>query len=274
MQKITESTLKILEYLHTYRFLTPQQLLRLGVASHRNSIYRLLKELKTPKTPLIKALEFGVAVGRLPSLLYLTKDGAGLLAELWQVDLSDINYPKRKLFLSKEYLHRRTIIDFHIELRLWAERSGYEVPFFNADFDFTGNNRTKANPMRAKNRIELKKGYIIPDAVFMVQAEKKYLYVLEVHNGADSKRALRTLEQNFTALEEGGVSEQYNYEFAHRVLMVFEKAGCLKATLRRLKENALFERVGAYFLFKEVAQVQDNLFNDWIRLDNSKVGLF
>src|SRR5512132_1134794 len=135
---ITESTFRVLEYLHTYRFLTAPQFLRLGLAEHIDSVHYMLRGLIAGGH--VDFVEFGVApgIGRLPRVSYLTARGAECLAEAWRVDPKTINYPKGGRVFRHDYFHRRATIDFQIELRLFTGRSGAGVEFFHNYFDTTG----------------------------------------------------------------------------------------------------------------------------------------
>jgi hypothetical protein len=92
---LPDSNLQVMEHLHAYRFLTAPQLLRLGVASHINSLRRTLRRFETGRK-YVDWEEFGVLprIGRLPRVYYLTERGARYLAEAWRVEPAEINYPR------------------------------------------------------------------------------------------------------------------------------------------------------------------------------------
>ena len=46
---LPETNLQVIEHLHAYRFLTAPQLVRLGVASHINSLRRTLRRFETSR---------------------------------------------------------------------------------------------------------------------------------------------------------------------------------------------------------------------------------
>lgn len=76
------TNLRILELLHTYRFLTPKQFLRLGVTTHEKSLQRALQRFAT-RGKCVDFADFGVLPlkGRLPRVYFLTSRGAEYLAE-------------------------------------------------------------------------------------------------------------------------------------------------------------------------------------------------
>ena len=143
---LPDSNLQVMEQLHTYRFLTAPQLLRLGVASHVNSLRRTLRRFETARK-YVDWAEFGVLpqIGRLPRVYYLTERGARYLAEAWRVEPAEINYPRGVKLFSRDYFHRGATIDFHIELRRFAAQYGLTVEVFHSYFDTAGANRTE-NP--------------------------------------------------------------------------------------------------------------------------------
>src|SRR5512132_1230456 len=199
------------------------QLVRLGVASHINSLRRTLRRFETGRK-YVDWAEFGVLpqIGRLPRVYYLTERGARYLAEAWRVEPAEINYPRGVKLFSRDYFHRGATIDFHIELRRFAAQYGLAVEFFHSYFDTTGANRSEypAERLRHLSKVPLEDSFFIPDAIFAVRAPDgaRYLFALEVYNGIDTKRVHAQLEKHLVALGEGRISELYGYPRAHRVL--------------------------------------------------------
>ena len=192
---LPDTNLQVMEHLHAYRFLTAPQLLRLGVASHVNSLRRTLRRFETGRK-YVDWAEFGVLprIGRLPRVYYLTERGARYLAEAWRVEPAEINYPRGVKLFSRDYFHRGATIDFHIELRRFAAQYGLTVEVFHSYFDTAGANRNEnpADRLRHLSKVPLEDSFFIPDAIFAVRASdgSRYLFVLEVYNGIDTKRVL------------------------------------------------------------------------------------
>lgn len=277
---LNESKIKILELLAIYKFLTTNQLLRLGVIKHKPNLVNLLKDLRERQRPLIERIRFPVHAkfGRIQDVYYLTKYGVRFLVEHLNWNLEDIKYPKGTTsFFFRDYFHRLWTIDFHIEYRLWAESKGYEIQFFHYYFDKIGANRTtKKNLPRleALTKIPYNNGenFLLADAISMFKTpQRKYLFCLEVYTGKDTKRVINQLEKYTLALAEGQPSLKYNFNKGARVYVIFELQTTLEAVIRRMKENEIFEEFENYFLFKTVNDLKINFHRDWLTFKKKKL---
>lgn len=227
---VPTSQIKVLRYLAIYRFLTANQLVTLGVAGRRDNVYKVLRPMVRGGRPLIGKKDFGVApkVGRLPSVYYLTRYGAQTLAEHDERPLKEIAFPKGVKLFHRDYFHRLFTIDTHIRIRQEAEQSGDEILFFDTYFDKVGSNRyqSRYGQLQAKTQVELEDGggILIPDAVYSHQTRegKQYLTAVEICNGQDTKRIIKQVENHVKAIEQGLLSDKYGYEFANKVLFIFE----------------------------------------------------
>ena len=241
LETIPESGLVTLEHLHTYRFLTVPQLVRLGVAQHKQSVYRVMQTLTGSRRKYADSIDFGFVpgVGKVPRLYYLTSRGARVLAELWRTDIRDINYPKGSRLFRRDYFHRVATIDVNMAVRSWAERCGGTVEFVDTYFDKLGSNRT-AGPggkLRAKTRAEVFGKAFVPDMIYLVTLAggSQDLSTVEIHNGRDSGRFMGQMEQHKDALRRGTLSHKYDLKLPCRVRWVFEFEATMKAAIRRMK---------------------------------------
>jgi hypothetical protein len=266
-----ESNLQVLEYLHTYRFLTAPQFFRLGVTSHIESTRRTLRCCLSGGRKYVAAAEFGALPrrGRLPRVYYLTKHGAELLADVWRVDPATINYPVGTPLYFRDYFHRNATTDFQIELRQFAGAHEAEVEFFHTYFDTRGANRS-ADPaarLQRLTKVPLGDSFFIPDAIFAVRPPdgSRYLYALEVYNGIDTGRVHRQLTKHRRALEEGRLSELHRYPQAHRVLCVFENDHALRAAAERLRADPAFAVGGMrnQFAFSTLDALRKDFATGW-----------
>lgn len=92
----------------------------------------------------------------------------------------------------------------------------------------------------------------------------RYLFVLEVYNGIDTKRVHAHLEKHLVALGEGRISELYGYPRAHRVLCVFETESALQAAVRRLCEHPAFtDQMRHQFAFSTLAELRTGFAACW-----------
>jgi hypothetical protein len=278
---LPDTNLSVMEQLHTYRFLTPSQMVRLGITSHMNSLRRTLRRFEIGRK-YVDYTEFGVfqKLGRLPRVYYLTEGGAKYLAEAWRVDPKEINYPRGVKLFSRDYFHRSATIDFHIELRMFAERFHANVEFFHTYFDTKGANRAEdpENRLQRLSKVPLgKDGFFIPDSIFSLRTAdgERYLYAVEIYNGIDTKRVHTQMEKHIIALGEGKISDLYGFPNAHRVLCIFESDAALMAAEKRLREDELFsEQMRKQFALSTLSRLRGNFACNWQFLEKGRNTIF
>ena len=246
---LQETNLKILELLKRFKYLSSSQLIKLGVASSQPATSRILQRFfknkdGVIKSPLINKLTFQPhpTRGKLENLYCLNKRGALFLSEYLDKDLSEIEYVKGSGFFAKDYFHRVTQIDYHINLYLQSQKEGFTIDFFYNYFDKTGSNNSNSNQrLEAKTKIIYEDGsFFIPDGIYQITKQldnkqtQNYLFVLEVHKGNDAKRAVETIEKNIKCLVDGSLSKKFGYGYSHKVVVVLDDEKIKKAVLKRL----------------------------------------
>jgi hypothetical protein len=267
IERISKTHVRIFEYLNTYRFLTAEQMLRLGVAKHVESVRRLLRELQRDRSPIGK-LEFAVhpKKGRLPNIYHLTKWGASILAELYRIDVSSIYYPKSVRLFQQDYFHRISTVDYHIMLQKWAEKNSATLIHFDTYFDKTGYNRASApqNRLTAKTRVSLSgENFFVPDIIALLRKNtgELSLRTIEIHNGYDTGRFLRQMENHIQALEYGSITDKYKLNVACHVFWIFEHESTMKAAIKRIKlktDWCGFQKYVHFILLDEVRKGNEN----------------
>jgi hypothetical protein len=264
MKKITETQLQILERLNDYRFLTVQQMQRIGIAKNTQTIHKAIKALHDTGKRLADYVDFGTfpTIGRLPRIHYLTKHGARLLAEALRIDPSEIHYPKGVKVFSRDYFHRVDTIDLHILARSFCEaHEGVELDFFQTYFEHTGANHwgDPAKPKReALNKIIIdEKTALIPDCVFRISDPngKPFLFVGEIYRGHSTKRLQQQLHKYLLSIQTGAINNAYNYLSGFPVLIVCETEKALISLIKRIERDRVFQYAEDYFLFKTFDQV-------------------
>ena len=271
MRQLTEQQIQILEALATYRYLTNDQIIRLGIVKQRSHLSTAFSRIRDIGKKLVETSSYGVhpQFGRIPDLHNLTKQGAELLIDEFEHLAENINYPKNRLKPAfRDYFHRVATIDTHISFRKSAISRGFEVDFFEHYFDKTGANRGSTQKLRAKTKIDLEASrYLIADgAGRYFDGEKKNLFLIEVHNGRDTKKLMQQLFNHLEAIGLGSPSLQYKHDRGHRVFIVFEHKGIMQATIKRLQNSPQFSEAKDYFLFKTLEQVrsESDFFSNWI----------
>lgn len=283
--RVSNTQLSILENLHRYRFLTVKQMIAIGIAKDRYTISRNMQVLtgnKGNKKVFIEAQDFGMlpSIGKLSKIHYLTKQGASLLAEGYQVDESEINHPKGVKIFTRDYFHRVATIDLHILARRFADKYKLEFDFFHTYFEHTGANHSKkANqPKRqALTKVPLKnEKYFIPDCIFQVTdpEEKRWLFTAEIYRNHTTKRTMQQLEKHLYCLQEGAISTLYNYPRAVRVLMLCESKEAMRSLMERTRKNPLFAEAIVYFLFSTPEEIANDFAGNWYFFDGKKTNMF
>lgn len=282
MIRITETQLRILEALNTYRFLNVSQMIYLGIATNKYTISRNISEIQAGKKPLVSYADFGTfpTIGRLPRLYFLLKHGAEWLAEAYQVDEKEINYPKGVKIFSRDYFHRVATIDVHISGRKFTESiPDMEFDFFHSYFEHTGANHSKkANQVKrqALTKIPIQNGYFIPDGIFrIIDPEGKFwVFTVEVYRGHTTKRTHEQLVKHLYSLSEGSISRVYQYERAVRILMVCEEENAMKSLMKRIAGDGRFAQVEDFFLFATLETVQEKFDYGWVSFRGKKMNMF
>ncbi len=283
--RVSNTQLSILENLHRFRFLTVKQMIQLGIAKDRHTLSKNIQVLagkKGSKTVYIDAQDFGMlpSVGKLSKIHYLTKQGASLLAEGYQVDENEINHPKGVKIFTRDYFHRVATIDLHILARQFADKYKLDFDFFHTYFEHTGANHSKkANqPKRqALTKVPLKnEKYFIPDCIFQMTDPngKPWLFTGEIYRNHTTKRTMQQLEKHLYCLQEGAISTLYGYERAVRVLMLCESKEAMKALMERTYKNPLFAEAKAYFLFSTPEELTKDFAGNWLFYDGKKANMF
>lgn len=274
MRFLNKSETSLLESLALYKFLTNPQIEALGVKKGAPNVRTFTKQFMDKYPGIIERVSMGLQAqaGRIPHLYYLTPKGAQFVEETLEIDPENIKHPAPNAVAGfRDFAHRVSTIDFFISLRKWAEAQGFEVLFTDAYFDKTGANRG-TEKLRAKTKIDVGAGYIIPDGMAMIETnERKHLFALEVYNGQDTKRVIEQLEKHRVAISDGSPSMKYGFDRGNFVAVVFDSAESKNAVIKRMRENSNFQNFKDYFKFRAIADFKESFYDDWELFDGSKV---
>ena len=276
IERLTGTELAILEALATYRFLTADQMMRLGVTKAKRHLYVTLRTLKQRKPALLIELDFGVlpTKGRLSRIYTLTKDGAELVAEAHRSDTVVAVSATVRAF-PNDYFHRIRSIDFHIALLAWAARTGAHVDFFKSYYDPWQEVGGKRAP---KTRIRLRRGHVDPDALFTFTPRDgdPRLCAFEMCRGRRTSYVEKKLDTYLQALDEEAIEKACNYAHGVRVLLVFDNQDTTSLELvgKRVMEQPRFTEFMPAFFTKTIDEVEHDFVNGWRHLDGEVVPLF
>lgn len=258
---------RTLEALSLYRFLTVEQMQRLGVGNDRKHLGDRLRLLANGG--LIGALSWGVypGLGRLPRMYYLKAKGAAALAAYLRVDVGEVPFVPGSPKFEMDHLHRRGTVDCHIALTQWAAGAGRTVTGWRPYYG--------GQPLR----LRLPGGRtLFPDAVFDVTRAdgRPALTALEVcldRGGTDRGRIVRQMEGHREAMEAGLLAEALNVQRGNRLLVVFEAPASRDAVRERLCAQPAYAAFAPLFLFAVLDDVRADFGGCWSDLTGQPVAL-
>lgn len=270
IRPINKKQEQMLRAIAKYKFITYAQVKRLSIESYSTNISSMCKAMRESKRPLIRKIPHRNGT---PVKHYLTSIGKNVLLELYN-DLNDedIHFVPSILYTdTQDQKHRTTTIDLQIELDLFCQKEQIEVFFCDRYFDTVGNNRINKN-LKSKTAFLYKESKSVKaDMVFMIQTKKqKELYVLELENGRDSKKAVEKCMQHAHAILRKSANEKYSFPRGYRTLWIFEHQSILQSTMSRLKKKPFLKNMTEYFLFKPLENIEDDFFNGWLNLAGIK----
>lgn len=253
---INERQLRILESLARYTYLTTDQLVRLGIASHtRNVRDRYLRPLVQRRRPLVGYADFHDGLKRLPRIQFLTQHGVEILKEAHQGALSDFYYPKGKVQFTRDYHHRVETIDCAIAFDLWAQETEQEIDLLEFYFQHDGSQRGKSPKSISKVEVQLPEQTLVADIVLRINMQdgESRLFVLELNRQPKAERLVEEIKQHVKAIDQGLYDKKYSHPFSHRVLSVFKHPKTMQSVIEELSQDEVF-----------LAEYQENfLFADW-----------
>lgn len=282
----------VLKALATYRFMTPKQLMRVGVTSEKSHLYQVLRRLtaqnpaheRTPKAAptkrrrpaLVREFDFGAipGLGRLDKICMLTPRGAAVLAE-HDPYYEALRVPRDATIFTSDYGHRVGCVDFHIALRAWAASAGTEVDFFDAYYDPGSGGAGRA--LRGKTRIALRRGAFAPDAIFALIDPRgvRKLYAFEFYGNRTTAYISDKLTAYLSAIDQEAIEKAYQYkDYAARILCVFDSSNGMRLVCERVRALPAFQAESASFWIAHKEAVDGDFVSAWHRFEGEKASPF
>lgn len=249
-----------------YKFVSYKQLIKLGIDKYTSNLSALVSELSEKSRPLIKKIphEIGKEVK-----IYLTRRGRDALIKQCGLAEEDIHfYPGTIESDTQDTKHRTFTINLHIDLDFSCYKNQVELLFCDRYFDFTGSNRVSRN-LKSKTAVLYKNSQSLKaDIAFKIQTQKQQeLYLLEIENGKDTKKAVEKCIRHGQAILKGSANEKYSFDSGYRTLWVFEHESTMKSAMERIMtEVPLLHTMIEYFLFKPLGDIEGKFFEGWLNL--------
>ena len=273
-----EKQIVALELLARFKFLTSSQFVQLNLYKYRGDVTNALKPLFTSNKPLVGKKNFkpDPAYGKVESVYYLTKYGRDFLIKKLNYNSDDIKYVIKEIDLfHNDYEHRRSTVDFYIQLRQWIENKNGNIIFCHYYFDKNGSNRAKqkSKHLYAINRLELQSGHsFIPDIITMFTVDdREYLFLFERHNGNSTNRLVKQLQLHLQSITEDLYEKQFGLQKSPRIVVVCENESVKYETIKRLKQNKQFNNCYNIFIFKSNSEFLHDFDLNWSLIDGQKV---
>jgi len=264
---------KVLQALSTYRFLTVDQMLRLGISKNARSLRdKTLFALRHHKC--IHSEKIG---SFLPDVHHLTKHGRDILSQIEGVDIDEAPSSKKQPFSALFARHRFAQVDFHISLRQWCEKRGDAEPLLELQ-DFL--RPTIAGKSRCKSITELDVpgliNTIIPDGIFAVglTTGQTAVYLVEIHRSTQSKAVTEQLNRYFEVIKSGVIQQKYGYAVNPIICSVHHQGAVLASVKARLNAHPGFAPFKHNFVFHALDDLNVNFTGGWHFADGSAANPF
>lgn len=264
---------KVLQALSTYRFLTVDQMLRLGISKNAKSLRdKTLFALR--HHGCIHSEKIG---SFLPDVHHLTKKGRDLLCVIEDRELEPHPAKKRQPFSALFAPHRFAQVDFHIGLQQWAEARGDAELLLELQ-DFVCEPRVGREKPKPSTELVVPElvNTVIPDGTFAVglHTGQVAMYLVEIHRSTQSKAVTEQLNRYFDVIKGGAIVQKYGHKVNPIICSVHHQPSVLTSVKMRLTTHAGFEPFKRSFVFHALDDLSDNFTEGWHFADGSPANPF
>ena len=264
---------QVLQALRCYRFLTVDQMLRLGISRNAKSLRdKTLFALRHHKC--IHSEKIGAF---LPDIHHLTRHGQKILAELEGVESEAAPADKRVPFSPVFAPHRFAQVDFQIGLRQWVEQRGdADILLEIQDFMTDPNSGTRKPTSATELKIPDSSKAVIPDGTFAVELNsgKSVVYLVEIHRSTQTKAVTAQLERYFDVIKHRTIQQKYALQVHPIICSVHHQTTVLNSVKKRLNDNPEFEPFKRNFVFHTLDDLTTKFTGGWHFADNTSAHPF
>ena len=258
----------VMQALNTYRYLTVEQMLQLGISKNAKSIRdKTLFALRHRK--YIQSTKIG---SFMPDIHSLTKLGADELAGREKICLSQQTSTKRQSFSAMFAQHRFSQVDFHIGFREWIEeRSDADILLELQDFQGrTSSSDGKLQSSTALNVPGLSRS-VIPDGTFVVEltSGQQAIYLTEIHRSTQTKAVTEQLLRYLHVIRSGAVQAKYGFKAHPMICSVHMQDSVLIGVKKRLMQHPDFEPFKRNFVFRKMEGLTSDFQRGWHLADDT-----
>lgn len=257
---------KVLQALNLYRFLTVEQMLRLGISKNAKSLRdKTLFALR--HHGCIQSEKIG---SFLPDVHYLKPKGAALLSELEGVEIGPVPGKKKQPFSALFAKHRFAQVDFQIGVNQWVEARGdAEMVLELQDFVRHPKAATELIVPGLVNSV-------IPDVIMAVSLTtgQHAVYLVKIHRATQSKAVAQQLSQYFEVIKSGVIAQAHGIDAHPIICSVHHKSAVLASVKRRLVAHEGFEPFKRNFVFHGLDDLNDRFTTGWHFADDTPANPF
>lgn len=258
---------RVMQALNTYRFLTVDHMLRLGISKNAKSLRdKTLFALRHHKC--VRSEKIG---SFLPDIHHLTKRGIDCLSELEKISIQ--SPPRKRLPFSPVFAeHRFAQIDYHIGFRKWADlRGDAEILLELQDFNRCQDSR-KGRFVPATELVvpELPKP-VVPDGIFGVAltSGKVVVYLVEVHRTTQTKAVTEQLTRYFEVIKSGVIQKKFGHPVHPVICSIHHQKSVCFGVKMRLAKNPEFACFRGNFVFQKMDNLKSSFSDGWHFADDS-----
>jgi len=272
--RIPETHQRVLENLAEHKYLTPSQMVKIGIRSDRDNMNKILREMKRGKKGVVDEIILTPmeGKGKFEHIYYLSKTGVQILTEDIGTDEDKIRKPiEDSPYISRDYLHRFETINFGIGFYSWAKKNGAEIQLYLEYFEKAprqpGKKRHKKTFIPGKDG----KGFEA-DALgkFTVNGTESS-FLLEVHRGNDVIKFERQAYERAEGLVDGHIQRKLDSEKDCRILWVFEHESTMRSAIGRMNANKDYNGFKDLFLFQTIKSLDEDFEGGWKTFDGRRV---
>lgn len=259
---------QVFQALRCYRFLTVDQMLRLGISRNPKSLRdKTLFALRHHKC--INSEKIGAF---LPDIHHLTKHGQKILTELEGVEPETAPANKRVPFSPIFAPHRFAQVDFQIGLRQWVKQRGdADIVLELQDFMTDPNSGTRKPTSATELKTTDNSKAIIPDGTFAVELNvgKLVVYLVEIHRSTHTKAVTTQLERYFDVIKHRTIQQKYGLQVHPIICSIHRQNSVLNGVKKRLNANSGFELFKRNFVFHTLDDLINNFAGGWHFTDDT-----
>lgn len=253
---------QVLQALSIYRFLTAEQMVKLGISTNAKSLRdKTLSVLRHHKC--IHSEKLG---SFLPDVHHLTKRGEDVIYELEGSIPVTAPHNKRVAFSAAFAPHRFAQVDFHIGIRTWVEdRGDADMLLAAQDFcriaDDNGRVRTPSTAMTVNGIAKP----VIPDGVYAVGliTGQKALYLVEIHRSTHSKAVYEQLLRYFEVIKQQAAQQRFGFQLNPIICSVHHQDAVMRSVKARFLEHPESSAFRQNFVFRMISDLNADFSANW-----------